>query len=71
MSKFVIMPYCFIDGLKKEQSLNELKLEQFTAGQSAAEGKKKYRDTSERIKSIVEEYEIDQTLTTCEVLCII
>ena len=46
----------FIDGLKKEQSLNELKLEQFTAGQPAAEGKKKYRDTSERIKSIVEEY---------------
>ena len=55
MSKFFIMP-CFIDGLKKEQSLNELKLEQFTAGQPAAEGKKKYRDTSESIKSIVEEY---------------
>ena len=46
----------FIDGLKKEQSLNDLRLEQFTAGQPAAEGKKKYKDTSERIKSIVEEY---------------
>ena len=46
----------FIDGLKKEQSLNELKLEQFNAGQQPPPRKKKYRDVAERIKTLVSEY---------------
>ena len=46
----------FIDGLKKEQSFNELKLEQFVAGHQPPKGKKKYQEAANRIKSIVEEY---------------
>jgi hypothetical protein len=40
----------FINGLQKEQSLNELKVEQYIAG------KRIYRDTAEKIKEIVEDY---------------
>lgn len=46
----------FIDGLKKEQSLNELKIEQFIAGQPPEPVKRVYRDTAARLKSLVEEY---------------
>ena len=46
----------FIDGLKKEQSMNEMKLEQFLAGWQPPPSKKKYRETAQRIKKIVSEY---------------
>ena len=46
----------FIDGLKKEQSMNEMKLEQFLAGRQPPPSKKKYRETAQRIKKIVSEY---------------
>jgi len=42
--------------LKKEQSLNELKIEQFIAGQAPPPGRRVYRDTAQRIKKIVMEY---------------
>ena len=46
----------FIEALKKEQSLNELKLEQFLAGQLPPAGKKKFKDCAERLKRVVAEY---------------
>jgi hypothetical protein len=46
----------FINGLQKEQSLNELKVEQYIAGQRPPAGKRIYRDTAEKIKEIVEDY---------------
>lgn len=46
----------FIEGLKKEQSLNELKIEQFVAGIQQQPGKKKYKEVAARIKVIVADY---------------
>lgn len=46
----------FIDGLKKEQSLNEFKVEQYISGQQPPAGRQIYKDTAERIKRIVENY---------------
>ena len=46
----------FIDGIKKEQSLNELKLEQFIAGQQPPPGKRVYKETADRIKRIAADY---------------
>jgi hypothetical protein len=46
----------FIDGLKKEQSLNELKIEQYVAGQAPPVRRRIYRDSADRIKSKVERY---------------
>jgi hypothetical protein len=46
----------FIDGLKKEQSLNELKIEQYVAGQAPPVRRRTYRDSADRIKAIVERY---------------
>lgn len=47
----------FIDGLKREQSLQELRIEQYVGGVSAAEGRKKYCDTAMRLKNIVSNYD--------------
>ena len=33
----------FIEGLKKEKSLNELKIGQYIAGQAPPQGRRKYR----------------------------
>ena len=46
----------FINGLKKEQSFNELKIEQFLSGQPAQPSKKKYKEVALRIKAIVADY---------------
>ena len=46
----------FTEALKKEQSLNELKLGQFLAGQLPPAGKKKFKDCAERLKRVVAEY---------------
>ena len=46
----------FIDSLKKEQSLNEMKLEQFVSGQHRAPGRKRYKDSAKRIQAIAEDY---------------
>lgn len=46
----------FIDGIKKEQSLNEMKLEQYVGGMQPPPGKRVYKDTADRIKNIVAEY---------------
>lgn len=49
--------WTFIEALQKEQSMNELKIEQFIAGQPAPPGRKKYRDCAERIRRIVLTYD--------------
>jgi len=46
----------FIEALKKEQSLNEFKLEQYVAGENPPLGRKRYRDSAQRIKAIVEDF---------------
>lgn len=46
----------FINGLRDQQSLNELKIEHYIAGNLPKKGRKKYRDTAARIKIIVEDY---------------
>jgi hypothetical protein len=46
----------FINIIQKEQSLNELKVNQYLAGVSPPMGRKKYRDAAKRIMKIVEEY---------------
>lgn len=46
----------FIDGLKKEQSLNELKIEQYLSGIQPVLGRRTYRETAHRIQSVVREY---------------
>lgn len=45
----------FINGLKKEESLNRLKIEQYIAGNEQPR-KKIYKDTAQRIKTICEQY---------------
>ena len=46
----------FIDGLKKEQSLNELRVEQYIAGQQPPASKRIYKESAMRIKAIVNDY---------------
>jgi hypothetical protein len=46
----------FINGLQQEQSFNELKLEQYSAGQQPPPGKKVYREVAKRIKTVVQDY---------------
>lgn len=48
--------WTFVQNLKKEQSLNETKMEQIISGREATKQLKKYRDCANRIKTIVEEY---------------
>jgi hypothetical protein len=52
----------FIDDLKKEQSLNELKIEQYIAGQQPPVPRRVYRDTAQRIECLVKDYENRDTL---------
>lgn len=47
----------FINSLKKEQSLNELRITQYLAGQQPPPRRPLYRDTAERINRIVDDYE--------------
>lgn len=42
-----------IEGLKKEQQLTELKVNQFIAGQEPPAKKKKYRDVARRIQNLL------------------
>ncbi len=42
--------------MKKEQSLNELKIEQYISGREHSVAKCTYKDTAENIKTIVPEY---------------
>lgn len=46
----------FINGIKKEQSLNEMRLEQYIAGHQPQAGRRIYKDTADRIKLIVADY---------------
>lgn len=46
----------FIDDLKKEQNLNEIKIEQYIAGQYPPISRKVYRDTAQRVEDIVKNY---------------
>ena len=47
----------FIDGIKLEQSLNEMKIEQYLAGDDPPPPRKKYKDCSERILKKVQNYQ--------------
>jgi len=46
----------FIDALKKEQSINELQIEQFIAGNNLQAGRQIYRNTANNILIIVKDY---------------
>ena len=46
----------FIEGLKREQSLQEMKIAQYLSGTPIPSTKKKYRDSSKRLQSIVSNY---------------
>lgn len=46
----------FIDALKMEQNMNEAKIEQFIAGHQPNAGKRIYKETAARIKTIVADY---------------
>jgi hypothetical protein len=46
----------FIDAIRKEQSMNEIRIEQYISGHPVPVGKKKYRDTASRIQTIVSQY---------------
>lgn len=48
--------WIFIDSLKKEESLNRLKVEQYIAGIKPPT-KKKYKDSSIQLKAICDDYE--------------
>ena len=48
--------WIFIDGLKQQQSINELKIEQFFFFYAIPQGRKVYKDVAIRIKTIVSEY---------------
>jgi len=42
--------------ISKKNSLNELKVEQYIAGQQPPAPRKVYRDTAQRVEDIVKEY---------------
>ncbi|KAL3685756.1 hypothetical protein R1sor_003778 [Riccia sorocarpa] len=46
----------FVEGIKKEQSMTELKLAQLNAGAKSSKGKKKYIDLNQKILNIVSQY---------------
>ncbi len=46
----------FINCIKKEQSLNEVRFEQYISGEESQKKKRKYRDTADRIQRLVNEY---------------
>lgn len=47
----------FISALKREQSLNELKIEQYISGEQPQVGHKRYRDSADRLLRLVNNYE--------------
>ena len=46
----------FIDALKREQNLNEVKIEQYLAGVQPPQPRRRYRDLSARLLRVVEDY---------------
>lgn len=46
-----------IEGIRKEQALNELKITQYLAGHEPPVGRKNDRDSADRIEAIVEDYD--------------
>lgn len=52
----------FIDCVKKEQNLNEVRIEQYVSGVEPQPSKRKYRDCARRIKNIVDQYNPDNIL---------
>ena len=46
----------FIDALKIEQNTNEIKIEQYLAGQRPNPSRRIYKEAAERIKNIVMDY---------------
>ena len=46
----------FIDELKKQQSINDIKIVQYLAGQNPELGRRIYRNLAERILNVVREY---------------
>ncbi|XP_068250224.1 uncharacterized protein [Palaemon carinicauda] len=49
----------FIDCIKKEQALNQVRFEQYVAGQEPPKKKKKYRDCAQRLRRLVGNYDPD------------
>ncbi|XP_031350480.1 uncharacterized protein LOC116176146 [Photinus pyralis] len=47
----------FVNALKKEQSLNELRIEQYHSGQQPPASRKKYRDCAERIRRLILDFD--------------
>jgi len=45
-----------IDGIKKKQSLTEVKVEQLISGQPPPPSRKVYRDLTERLRNVMMEY---------------
>lgn len=43
----------FIEAIKREQSISELRIEQYVSGQEPAMSKRKYRDSAQRLARIV------------------
>lgn len=48
----------FIEALQREQSLNELKIEQYVSGEEPPRSQKRYRDCADRIKRLVSNFDI-------------
>lgn len=46
----------FIDALRKEQGINETKIEQYLAGQTPPPSRKRYRELAARLLAVVEDY---------------
>jgi hypothetical protein len=46
----------FIEALRKEQGLNETKIEQYVAGRQPTISRKSYRDTAQNIEAVVKDY---------------
>ena len=46
----------FIEGLQKEQSVKDLRIEQYIAGDQLPQGRRIYKDTAARIKVIVADF---------------
>lgn len=49
----------FISAIKREQNLNEVRIEQYVSGQARPPPKKKYKDSAERLTSIVQTWRQD------------
>lgn len=47
----------FLEGIKREHALSELKIEQYSAGAPPSTPRKKYKDSADRIKRIVERFD--------------